>query len=193
MFVQAWWELSAGALPGVPVCALWRACGLVCMRGPPALPAAHPPPASAVLHPQMGLPKENADKIIRGFTNQKAIASMQVGALGCSACCVCPACHVCSACRAYPACHVCSACGARLSLCSACRARLSLGANCLPQAAPDPTAAAPVPRSSTEPQGAGPAHAGQGAGPEGAGGQSFNINSFCSMFDGGLLWTRCWA
>ena len=26
---------------------------------------------------QMGLPKENADKIIRGFTNQKAIASMQ--------------------------------------------------------------------------------------------------------------------
>ena len=27
---------------------------------------------------QMGLPKENADKIIRGFTNQKAIAGMQV-------------------------------------------------------------------------------------------------------------------
>lgn len=28
----------------------------------------------------MGLPKENADKIIRGFTNQKAIAGMQVRA-----------------------------------------------------------------------------------------------------------------
>lgn len=30
--------------------------------------------------PQMGLPKENADKIIRGFTNQKAIQGLQVGA-----------------------------------------------------------------------------------------------------------------
>ena len=29
---------------------------------------------------QMGLPKENADKIIRGFSNQKAISGMQVGA-----------------------------------------------------------------------------------------------------------------
>jgi hypothetical protein len=28
---------------------------------------------------QMGLPKENADKIIRGFSNQKAISGMQVG------------------------------------------------------------------------------------------------------------------
>lgn len=42
----------------------------------------------------MGLPKENADKIIRGFTNQKAIASMQVGA-SCGVgvlCCVCRGC-----------------------------------------------------------------------------------------------------
>lgn len=36
------------------------------------------------LREQMGLPKENADKIIRGFTNQKAIAGMQVGVLGCT-------------------------------------------------------------------------------------------------------------
>lgn len=28
----------------------------------------------------MGLPKENADKIIRGFTNQKAIQGLQAGA-----------------------------------------------------------------------------------------------------------------
>ena len=32
------------------------------------------------LREQMGLPKENADKIIRGFSNQKAISGMQVGA-----------------------------------------------------------------------------------------------------------------
>ena len=31
---------------------------------------------------QMGLSQESADKIIRGFTNQKAIASMQVGGGG---------------------------------------------------------------------------------------------------------------
>ena len=31
------------------------------------------------LRERMGLPKEAADKIIRGFSNQRLIASMQVG------------------------------------------------------------------------------------------------------------------
>lgn len=38
---------------------------------------------------QMGLGQDAADKIIRGFTNQKAIAGMQVGGGGCWAVCGC--------------------------------------------------------------------------------------------------------